>query len=94
MSELKEYILNRGFKSIKEEIYFLKHQEPTIVSKLIYYNGIYKIETKKPYSAKPIKKYLNDELRKLKRYFDRYFCTLQYGRQFHQQVVQIIKKII
>ncbi|MFZ2431859.1 MAG: RteC domain-containing protein, partial [Lutibacter sp.] len=52
LSELKEYILNRGFKDIEEEIRFFKHQKPAIVSKLIYYNAIYKIETKKPYGAK------------------------------------------
>ena len=70
LSEVKKYVLNRGFKNIGEEIHFFKYQKPTIVSKLIYYNAIYKIETKKPYGSKPIKKYLNDELRKLKRYFD------------------------
>lgn len=59
---------------------FFKHQKPTIVSKLIYYNAIYKIETKKPYGAKPIKKYLNDELRKLKRYFDNNLEFYKYYR--------------
>ena len=37
-----------------------------MVSKLIYYNAIYKIETKKPYGAKPIRNYLNNELKNLK----------------------------
>lgn len=59
---------------------FFKHQKPAIVSKLIYYNAIYKIETKKPYGAKPIKKYLNDELRKLKRYFDNNLEFYKYYR--------------
>lgn len=80
LSELKEYILNRGFKDIEEEIRFFKHQKPAIVSKLIYYNAIYKIETKKPYGAKPIKKYLNDELKKLKRYFDNNLEFYKYYR--------------
>ena len=47
LSEVKKYVLNRGFKNIGEEIHFFKYQKPTIVSKLIYYNAIYKIETKK-----------------------------------------------
>jgi hypothetical protein len=67
LSDVKEYVLKRGFKNANEEIHFFKYQKPVIVSKLIYYNAIYKIETKKPYGAKPIRKYLNKELKKLKR---------------------------
>lgn len=80
LSEVKKYVLNRGFKNFGEEIHFFKYQKPTIVSKLIYYNAIYKIETKKPYGSKPIKKYLNDELRKLKRYFDNNLEFYKYYR--------------
>src|SRR5690606_29792863 len=80
LSEVKEYVLNKGFKNIDEEVHFFKHQKPAIVSKLIYYNAIYKIETKKPYGAKPIKKYLNDELKKLKRYFDNNLEFYKYYR--------------
>lgn len=36
LSEVKKYVLNRGFKNIGEEIHFFKYQKPTIVSKLIY----------------------------------------------------------
>lgn len=71
LSEVKEYVLKRGFKNENEEIRFFKYQKPAIVSKLIYYNSIYKIETKRPYGGeKTIKKYLNLELSKIKRYFD------------------------
>ena len=80
LSEIKEYVLNRGFKNIEEEIHFFKYQKPTIISKLIYYNAIYKIETKKPYGAKPIKKYLNKELKKLKRFFDHNLDFYKYYR--------------
>lgn len=80
LSDLKEYVLKRGFKNNDEEIRFFKHQKPIIVSKLIYYNTIYKIETRKPYGAKPIKKYLNRELKKLKRYFDNNLDFYKYYR--------------
>jgi RteC protein. len=80
LSEVKKYVLNKGFKNVNEEIHFFKYQKPTIVSKLIYYNAIYKIETKKPYGSKPIKKYLNDELKKLKRYFDNNLEFYKYYR--------------
>lgn len=80
LSEMKEFVLNKGFKNIDEEILFFKHQKPVIVAKLIYYNAIYKIETKKPYGAKPIRKYLNDELKKLKRHFDNNLEFYKYYR--------------
>src|SRR5690606_34585758 len=67
LSGLKASVLKRGFKNTDEEILFFKYQKPAIVAKLIYYNAIYKIETKKPYGTKPIRKYLNKELKKLKR---------------------------
>jgi len=68
--ELKQVVLKNGFKTEQEEINFFKYFKPNIVSKLIYYNSIYKIETKKPTGDKAIKKHLQNELAKLKRYFD------------------------
>ncbi|TCV09886.1 RteC protein [Sphingobacterium alimentarium] len=80
LSEVKEFVLKKGFKNIDEEIHFFKHQKPAIVAKLIYYNAIYKIETKKPNGTKAIRKYLNEELRKLKRYFDNNLEFYKYYR--------------
>ncbi|MCS7472502.1 RteC domain-containing protein [Myroides odoratimimus] len=80
LSEVKERVLKKEFKNTDEEIRFFKYQKPAIVAKLIYYNAIYKIETKKPYGAKPIKKYLNRELKKLKRYFDNNLDFYKYYR--------------
>lgn len=28
LSEVKEYVLNKGFKNIDEEVHFFKHQKP------------------------------------------------------------------
>lgn len=80
LSELKKHILKRGFKNIEEEIHFFKHQKPVIVSKLIYYNAIYKIESKKPNETKSAKKYFNTELKKLKRFFDNNLEFYKYYR--------------
>ena len=58
-------------KSSQQEIEFFKNVKPKFTSKLIYYNVIFKIETKKPHGGERIiKRYLNNELDKLKRYFD------------------------
>lgn len=78
--DLKEFILKNNFKNTDEEIHFFKHQKPVIVSKLIYYNAIYKIETRKPYGAKRIRKYFTKELKKLKRFFDNNLDFYKYYR--------------
>ena len=80
LSELKRYVLKRGFKNTEEEIQFFKHQKPAIVSKLIYYNAIYKIESKKPNEKKSARKYFNTELKKLKRFFDNNLDFYKYYR--------------
>ena len=80
LSELKTFVLKRGFKDTNEEIRFFKYQKPIIVSKLIYYNAIYKIETRKPYGAKRIRKYFTKELKKLKRFFDNNLDFYKYYR--------------
>lgn len=71
ITNLKKAIQKNNFKSVSEEIDFFKNIKPRFTSKLIYYNAIFKIETKKPHGGERIlKKYLNNELDKLKRYFD------------------------
>ena len=80
LSELKEYVLKKGFKNTNEEIRFFKYQKPVIVSKLIYYNAIYKIETRRPYGNKRTKKYFTKELKKLKRFFENNLDFYKYYR--------------
>ncbi len=68
-------------KSQEIEIDFFKNIKPKFTSKLIYYNAIFKIETKKPHGGERIlKKYLNNELDKLKRYFDNNLDFYRYYR--------------
>ncbi|WP_341836892.1 RteC domain-containing protein [Chitinophaga pollutisoli] len=70
ISKLRTFVKEKGFDKPEDEIHFFKELKPKIVSKLIYYNAIYKIETRRPYGGeRSIKKYLNNELSKLKRFF-------------------------
>jgi len=81
ISLLKRFIDDKGFEKTEDEIYFFKELKPKIVSKLIYYNAIYKIESKRPYGGeRNIKKYLNNELSKLKRFFDNNLEFYKYYR--------------
>lgn len=71
LQKLKVLFEKEKNKSSQQEIEFFKNVKPKFTSKLIYYNVIFKIETKKPHGGERIiKKYLNNELDKLKRYFD------------------------
>ncbi len=81
LSEAKNYIFGKGFMNQQEEIHFFKELKPKILSKLIYYNSIYRIETKKPNGGERIiHKYYNNELDKLKRYFDNNLEFYKYYR--------------
>jgi hypothetical protein len=81
INELKKATIKSNFKSLNEEIQFFKDIKPKFTSKLIYYNTIFKIETKKPHGGERIlKKYLNNELDKLKRYFDNNLDFYKYYR--------------
>jgi len=80
LADLKEFVLKHDFKNMEEEIHFFKYQKPVIVSKLIYYNAIYKIETRRPYGNKRTRKYFTKELKKLKRFFDNNLDFYKYYR--------------
>lgn len=78
---LKKIVAKNNFKSQTEEIQFFKELKPLFTSKLIYYNMIYKIEMKKPNGGNRIlKKYYNNELIKLKAFFDNELEFYQYYR--------------
>jgi hypothetical protein len=81
IQKLKILFLKEKFKNQEQEIDFFKNIKPKFTSKLIYYNVIFKIETKKPHGGERIlKKYLNNELDKLKRYFDNNLDFYRYYR--------------
>lgn len=81
IEKLKIIFEKEKLKSQDIEIDFFKNIKPKFTSKLIYYNAIFKIETKKPHGGERIlKKYLNNELEKLKRYFDSNLDFYRYYR--------------
>lgn len=81
LEKLKALFAKEKLQSQEQEIHFFKNIKPRFTSKLIYYNLIYKIETKMPHGGeKIVKKYLNNELRKLKLYFDNNLDFYRYYR--------------
>lgn len=78
---IKKIISKSTFKTDSEEIIFFKEIKPQFTSKLIFYNMIYKIEMKRPNGGNRIlKKYYNNELLKLKSFFDNELEFYQYYR--------------
>ena len=79
--KLKTFAQKNGFKNSSQEILFFKVQKPSIVSKLIYYNAIYKIEAKLPYGGKQVKEnYYNEQMLDLKRFYDKNIELYKYYR--------------
>lgn len=71
LEQLKTYFVKYKFQSKAEEIEFFKTIKPRFVYRLIYYNEIFNIESNRPQGGeKSIRKFLNDELVKLKYFFD------------------------
>lgn len=81
IANLKKIVSKNSFKSDTEEIQFFKELKPQFTSKLIYFNMVYKIDMKRPNGGNRIvKKYFNNELLKLKAFFDNELEFYQYYR--------------
>lgn len=81
LEKLKTFFLSYKFENKDEEIEFFKFIKPQFVYKLIYYNEIYNMETNRPYGgAKVLRKFYNDELDKIKAYFEENLDFYKYYR--------------
>lgn len=71
LSHLKVLVIDYKFETKDDEIYFFKVQKPEFISRLIYHHSIYYIELHKPLGGEAqMKLYLDNELVKLKVFFD------------------------
>lgn len=81
--KLKASLLKHKFKNQTEEIKFFKETKPKFLAPLIYHLKVYKIESRKPNGSDKIRrKYLLNELDKLKHYFD---SNLDFYRYYRTQ---------
>ncbi|MDB5012811.1 MAG: tetracycline regulation of excision, RteC [Daejeonella sp.] len=63
LTELKHELLKQHFKDVSEEIWFFKTAKPYFVSKLIYYDNLYKIEIRRPMGRdKVVRKFFESEM--------------------------------
>ncbi|MGV1012934.1 MAG: RteC domain-containing protein [Flavobacterium sp.] len=81
INNLKKQFLKNKTISNDVEIDFFKNIKPKFTSLYIYHNAIFKIETKMPHGGdRIIRKYINKELKNLKRYFDNNLDFYNYHR--------------
>lgn len=82
LNELKKYVQNRSFKSKDEEIKFFKEIKPQVFSKLIYYQKLFNIESKRPRSSNKTQiKYFNKYIDRLQNYFNDHLEFYHYYRR-------------
>lgn len=80
--DIRNRIIETGFKSAEEEITFFKLIKPQVYSKLIYYIRLFNIESKRPRgSNKSQVKYFNIEIEKLQTYFNENLDFYHYYRR-------------
>jgi hypothetical protein len=71
ISRLKLFLNDYKFTNHHEEINFFKSIKPKFISKLIYYQKIFKIQSRLPIgTSKDIKNYYHKELKKISEYFN------------------------
>ena len=71
ISRLKMFLNDYQFTSHQEEIYFFKSIKPKFISKLIYYQTIFKIQSRVPIgTSKDIRDYYLKELQKISDYLN------------------------
>lgn len=79
--QLRDIVFNTSFSSQAMEVAFFKEIKPKFISKLIYHLSVFNIETNKPNGGIKVKrKYYQNELEKLKRYFDNNLEFYRYYR--------------
>ncbi|HEY9125433.1 MAG TPA: RteC domain-containing protein [Bacteroidales bacterium] len=81
LKELKDFVSQNKFPNQEAEILFFKETKPAIYSKLIYFIKIFNIESKRPNgSDESQKRYLQNELNKLEKFFAENLEFYQYMR--------------
>lgn len=81
LNELRNKLQTYTFPTKEEEIFFFKNQKPELLSRLLFFYKIYRIEAQYPTgSDEVIKRYINKELDNLTYFFNRNLDFYQYYR--------------
>lgn len=82
LEQLRANVVKRKFKNLNDEVYFFKNLKPQVFSKLIYYQKLFNIESKRPRSSnKSQVKYFNKHIDRLQNYFNDHLEFYHYYRR-------------
>lgn len=80
--KMRKMVVNKGFNSTDDEIYFFKYLKPRINSKLIFYIQLFDIEVKRRDASKEIQiHYLEEVLFEIHKYFQENMEFCHYYRR-------------
>lgn len=81
ISDIRNVVISNNFFSKEEEVIFFKEYKPEILSRLLYFNKVFQIESKFPNGSDDvIANYLNNELDSLTYFFNKNLDFYQYYR--------------
>ncbi len=80
---IREYITKQGFKNHWEEINFFRNIKPYILSKLIYHNKIFRIQTACPVDGgKMYTSYFSEQLQELRQEYQEHIYNSDFYRYY------------
>jgi len=81
LDRMRKQVIHEGFPDVKSEIHFFKKIKPTAYSKLLYYQAVFDIESKRKKADIPvIRRYLQQRLSKIHEYLEEHQLKVQYYR--------------
>jgi RteC protein. len=81
LDRMRKLVIQEGFPDFKSEIHFFKKIKPSAYSKLLYYQAVFDIESKRKKADIPvIRRYLRQRLSKIHEYLEEHQSKVQYYR--------------
>lgn len=81
LDRMRKLVIQAGFPDFKSEVHFFKKIKPAAYSKLLYYQAVFDIESKRKKADIPvIRRYLRQRLSKLHEYMEEQQLKVQYYR--------------
>lgn len=81
LDRMRKQVIQEGFPDVKSEIHFFKKIKPSAYSKLLYYQAVFDIESKRKKADIPvIRRYLQQRLSKINEYMEEHQLKVQYYR--------------
>ena len=95
LNDLRIKLQTYTFSTKEEEIFFFKNQKPELLSRLLYFHKIYRIEAQCPTGSNEVMKlYINKELDNLTYFFNRNLISINIIVHIQQFMTSIIFYVV